>query len=83
MYGRIAVHWQRDQGHMHLHVDIPGNTTATVFLPTDDMHSITENGQPLATAPGVKVVSTQPGEVALDVGSGSYHFISPRTGRAN
>lgn len=72
--GQIAVSWRKRDGAVTLDVSIPPNTTATLFLQTGEPGTITESGQPIAVARGIKVEGIQDGGVALSLGSGMYSF---------
>ncbi|MBP8911624.1 MAG: alpha-galactosidase, partial [Phycisphaerae bacterium] len=78
LYGRIVSNWKIDDaGVLTWNVTVPPNTTATVILPTTDAKTVTESGQPLGKAKGVKPIATQPNQVTLEVRPGSYEFKSP------
>jgi alpha-L-rhamnosidase len=77
MFGRIAVHWKRDAGLFLLDVTIPANTTATVFLPTSDAAKITDRGDSIANATGVRLVQHDATTAELNITSGSYHLAAP------
>ena len=47
-----------------------------MILPTADEKTVTESGQPLAKAKGIKPVSAQPNQVLLEVQPGVYEFKS-------
>lgn len=70
--GKISVDWKSNQNDFRLSVQIPANTTATVYLPAG--HSITENGQSIGYNKDFRVLSSNPEGTALLVKSGSYHF---------
>jgi alpha-L-rhamnosidase len=75
--GRIETAWERRDGVFSLRVDLPANTTATVYLPLDAgaaESSVTEGGDPLGTAQGVKLLGRQKDRAVIEVGSGSYRF---------
>jgi alpha-L-rhamnosidase len=76
--GPIASAWAVKDGAFTLDVTIPTNTTAVVYIPARDAASVTESGKPVAQADGVKLLSTEAGEVVLAVQSGSYHFTAPQ-----
>jgi len=78
IHGRIASEWRANGASFELHITIPTNTTATVFLPGKDAASVTEGGKALADAIGVKVLRGEPGCVVLAVESGTYQFQSKR-----
>lgn len=68
-YGQIVSKWQRDDADFHLHVVVPANTSATVYVPVAD-------GQVVDTPPGAQRVGTADGSVEFAVGSGQYEFLA-------
>jgi alpha-L-rhamnosidase len=74
--GRITSHWRRTADRFELETTIPANTTATVYLPAKFADGVTESGQPLAKARGVKFLRLDGGQAVLAVESGSYRFAS-------
>ena len=75
LYGLAASRWQRDEKNLTLEVDIPANTTATVYIPAAAAADITENGKPLADVPDIRVTGMENGHVVLKIGSGKYRFV--------
>jgi len=75
-YGRIAVHWRRQDDGFHLDVKIPPNTTATVHVPGNVVSDITEGEQTIDRARCVKLVRVEKGKTVFSVGSGNYKFLS-------
>ena len=76
IHGTIATDWKLEPGRFDLKIKIPANTTATLILPVADGAAVTESGQPLAQAEGIKNVGVHGGRVMLEVESGSYDFIT-------
>ena len=76
IHGRITSNWKRTKDKFELEVEIPANTTATAYLPANDVEQITENGKSLSHTPGVKFVKLENGRAVLEIGSGTYHFVS-------
>jgi alpha-L-rhamnosidase len=72
--GTIRSDWKVEHGTLSLNVTIPANTTATVYLPTNDSVSITESGKSLERHPYVKVIRREDNVAVLAVESGSYEF---------
>jgi alpha-L-rhamnosidase len=72
--GRISTSWKKDRGHLTLNVTIPPNTTAIVRIPTPTTAHLTESGQPLTKAVGVKYLHTVGDRVVVALDSGSYSF---------
>ncbi|MEI7902915.1 MAG: alpha-L-rhamnosidase C-terminal domain-containing protein, partial [bacterium] len=61
---------------LKLDVTIPINTTATVYVPTQDADGVTESGKPVAKAAGVKFLRMENRSAVYEVGSGTYLFQS-------
>ena len=76
IHGRIVSNWRRTANRFELETEIPANTTATVYLPAGSMGKITESGKPLARAHDAKFVKMEDDVAVLEVGSGTYHFVS-------
>jgi alpha-L-rhamnosidase len=73
--GPIQVAWKRQDERFTLDATIPANTTATVVLPTDSPAKVTETGQPLDKATGVRLLEVKAGRTHVAVDSGSYRFV--------
>jgi len=73
-YGLISSEWHRDGGgrpnfgKFDWQIEIPANTTATVFVPATNLGSV--------QADGVQPVRFEDGRAIFELGSGKYHFIS-------
>ena len=74
--GRIISSWECKEDQFTLHVTVPTNTTATVYVPAKDAAAVTEDGKPLAQAEGVKLATMEGDTAVLTVESGSYAFRS-------
>jgi alpha-L-rhamnosidase len=57
-------------------VTVPVNTTATVYVPTTSVESVTESGKPITQARGVELQRMEQGRAVFRVGSGNYSFQS-------
>jgi alpha-L-rhamnosidase len=73
-YGFIATSWKKIGATFDLTVNIPANTTATIYLPATASAPITEGGQPLAQHPELQSLGFAEGRVRIKAGSGTYHF---------
>ena len=73
-YGKLHSGWKLENEKLILEVEIPANTTATVYIPATNAAAITENGLALASSKDIRVVGTDKGYVQVTVGSGSYRF---------
>jgi alpha-L-rhamnosidase len=78
-YGKITSHWKLDGTALSFDVAIPANATATVYIPATDSNTVMESGKALATVPDIKMAEPIAGYVAVNVGSGVYHFSSTVT----
>lgn len=74
--GSIVSHWKRAGGVFEWEVQIPANTTATVYVPTSNADSVRESGRSLSAAQGVERTGHVDGAVVLTLGSGTYRFRS-------
>jgi len=71
--GPISVSWQRAHGFT-LGLTVPPNASARVRIPAASESAVTEGGQPLAQAVGVRFVKVDGPDVLLEVGAGTYKF---------
>jgi alpha-L-rhamnosidase len=74
-YGIVSCGWKVDGNVVSMDVEIPANTTATIYVPAANAGAVTENGKALSTVNDLKVTGTEEGYVILQAGSGKYHFI--------
>jgi alpha-L-rhamnosidase len=74
VYGLIRSEWNRNEGEFRLEVDIPPNTTATVYLPDTENKTIYESGKTLAETKYIQHRKTHHGISMIEIGSGSYSF---------
>jgi hypothetical protein len=72
--GRIASEWHVEKDGVTWSVQVPANTTATLYLPGAKADKVTEAGKPLAAAKGIDKVCAESGCVVLDAASGTYKF---------
>jgi len=77
-YGMVSSGWKIENGKIILVVEIPANTTATVYVPAANAEAITENGKPLPGITEIKVTGAENGYVVLQLGSGKYQFVAAR-----
>ena len=67
-YGLIRSDWKKENNILEMKVEIPANTSATIYLPTNQEGSVTENGKKTT------VSKTADSKYFCKVGSGSYIF---------
>ncbi len=75
-YGTITSDWKLDKGVFTWHIEIPVNTTATIYIPTSDAKTIAESGRPAASAEGVRFLRMEGESAVFGAGSGVYSFSS-------
>jgi alpha-L-rhamnosidase len=73
-YGPIKSSWQLQNGQFLLDVEIPANTTATVYLPTKNNGTVLESGQAISGKKDIALVSNDKELAVVKIGSGQYHF---------
>lgn len=66
-YGLISSEWKKNGNSFSLSVEIPANTTATIYLPANTSSKITEGNQ-------VKTPKIIDRRAEIKVGSGKYNF---------
>ncbi len=77
-YGRITSEWKCSNGQVTLHVAIPVNTTATVFVSTSDPNLVMESGVTASHAVGVQFLRSESHAAVYEAASGIYDFTAER-----
>ena len=72
-YGKIASGWKQEGGQNIYEIEIPANTTATIYLPAANADAISESDKPLSDQKDFQVNAAN-GVVAIQAGSGKYRF---------
>jgi alpha-L-rhamnosidase len=67
-YGLISSEWHRAGGELDWKIEIPPNTTATVYVPSATVEAV--------RAGGLKTRRFEDGRAIFEIGSGKYHFVS-------
>jgi alpha-L-rhamnosidase len=75
-YGKLSAEWKKQDGKLTLDVEIPANTTATIYVPAKSVDKVMEGGKALSAQKEIQVVGTEKEYVVLKVGSGKYSFVS-------
>ena len=76
IHGKISSDWRRDKGKFILNIEVPVNTSATVYIPADGLDSILEGKQPAAQSTHISYLKKDRNKYVFEVGSGTYQFIS-------
>jgi alpha-L-rhamnosidase len=72
--GDFSVAWRRSTRGTALSISVPPNAGARCQFPGTRISELTESGESIESAPGVRVVDTASGTVVLTVGAGRYDF---------
>ena len=80
-YGRIYSEWDHQYVFHVFTIQIPANTTATVYLPTPPNSNIMESNSPLNLHKEIKVLGYEKGRQIFKLGSGKYKFIVKKGGQ--
>lgn len=75
-YGKISNSWKVEGDSLIMEVQIPVNTTATVFVPASNIDEVKECSQLLSNKKDIKVLGMEGEFAKLELGSGSYHISS-------
>ena len=73
-YGSIKSEWTKKNGYFTLKIEIPVNTSATVYLPSTEVNSITESDKAIANQKGIQFIGTEKDKSLYKIGSGVYLF---------
>lgn len=76
IYGKIEINWSLENSIFDIEVTIPANTTATIYLPTEDPDNITESGNPIHESDEVKFLNYEKNVACYKISSGKYKFRS-------
>lgn len=74
-YGRITCNWKRRDGSLEMKIDIPANSSATVYVPTSDESIVRVDDMQATRAEGVTFLRQEKGHAIYQVASGEYNFI--------
>jgi alpha-L-rhamnosidase len=74
--GLIKSRWRKEPGTINFDVTVPGNSTATVYIPSKNKDSIMEGDQKIDLLNEAKFLRIEDFYAVYQVGSGSYHFKS-------
>jgi alpha-L-rhamnosidase len=79
LYGNVVVNWKKSNNKAKIHIEIPINTKAKIYLPATSKEVIKESGILAENAKGVKFLGSENSEavgnyVIFSVQSGVYDF---------
>jgi alpha-L-rhamnosidase len=73
-YGAVTSNWTVKDKQLQMDIEIPANTTATVYIPAADAASVMENNVALSSSADIKVTGKDGNYIVAEVGSGKYRF---------
>ena len=73
-YGLVRSEWQRTGNAITLTVEVPVNSTATIYLPSDKPERITESSTALTAHKQLTRLGVESGKTKVRAGSGVYTF---------
>ena len=74
--GNIQSNWKIQDDQLHLDLEIPVNTSANIYIPSGSPEQIREGGLGLDAVEGIVVNGNDGQYTRIEVGSGTYHFVS-------
>ncbi len=82
-YGEVNCQWAREASHLKLEVRVPGNTSATLWVPLVGFSKLSEGGQPLldgdtevGQVAGLRFQRLESDFAVFEAGSGVYSFLA-------
>lgn len=76
VHGNVYAEWKKEDNNFILNVEIPVNTTANIYIPSADQHSISEIEDNIISSRKLEMEDNKDGYYVLKVGSGTYTFKS-------
>ena len=74
-YGEAGISWKQESDQFTMKVIVPVGSEATVYVPSDDLQRISENGKDPAALAEIEFLEMDQGFAVFRVGSGSYNFV--------
>jgi alpha-L-rhamnosidase len=74
-YGKLSSKWKIENDILYLDVEIPANTTATIYIPAAEGQITLESGKEFSSNSGFNVKGKADGYTIVETGSGVYHFV--------
>lgn len=73
-YGKVSSHWTQNATGYQWDVTIPANSSATIWLPNENINDITESKRKLKASKEIRILRSENGYTICEIGSGSYYF---------
>lgn len=78
MRGSISTEWKKEKELLTLHVDVPFNTTATIFIPGSPTDELFESDIPIRQVKEIEDLGFKEGAFIFKVHSGNYLFTAKK-----
>ena len=75
-HGLIQSAWNKKNQIFNWDITIPPNTSATIYIPSQNKNGIMESGTPIQKSLGVEFLRMEEGKAVIKIASGNYHFTS-------
>lgn len=73
-YGLIKSEWERQESTISWEISVPANTTALVYIPTENRETVKADGSSIWNSEGIEFAGSEKGRLRFEVGSGEYYF---------
>ena len=74
LHGRLFSAWEWRGNTLHWAVSVPANTSAAIWVPTDDPASVREGDLPAGEAESLRFLEYKEGYAVFEAGAGDYEF---------
>lgn len=74
-YGTVVTDWKKEGNKFSLHITVPGNSSAEVYLPVKKNQAVKEGNMPVKNVRYIKFMRNEEEYKVYLIGSGEYHFI--------
>ncbi|MFC0771693.1 family 78 glycoside hydrolase catalytic domain [Terrimonas alba] len=81
-YGTLSSGWKVEADKITMDVEIPANTTASIYIPAADVATTMEAGKSISSLKEISIAGKEEGYVVVKLGSGIYHFEASRPAEA-
>ncbi len=76
IFGPIKSEWHLMNSKFSWQIEIPANTTATIYIPAKSERDVTENAIQASKVKNIEFVKYESDRAIYKIGSGTYNFVS-------
>jgi alpha-L-rhamnosidase len=80
-YGKVSSHWKITGQTLSLDVEIPANTSASIYIPSNGKTMLTESSKSITGRKDLESAGEIEGYKIVKVNSGTYHFATTIDGK--